>query len=142
MWVKQVVGNALLTAAIPVSIAIAGWLHSDISSLLAAINGHSQSLSGITQKIDDLTTAVRDHNHDTDAALNKLLDDDQKHTAAIATAEAELEDLRREAPRIERDFVPAAPRSPDPLPTIGNAIQHLFRSLPGAQPHRWRGRRQ
>jgi hypothetical protein len=121
---KQIVGNTLLTAAIPVSIAIAGWLHNDISSIHAAIDDHTNKLGTISQNIVDLTIAIRDHNTATDASINELRDDDKAHTKAIATAEAELEDLRREPPRAEpwQRFTPV----PQPLPAIGNALSHIF----------------
>ena len=121
---KQIVGNTLLTAAIPVSIAIAGWLHNDISSIHAAIDDHTNKLGTISQNIVDLTIAIRDHNTATDASINELRDDDKAHTKAIATAEAELEDLRREPPRVEpwQRFTPV----PQPLPAIGNALSHIF----------------
>jgi hypothetical protein len=121
---KQIVGNTLLTAAIPVSIAIASWLHSDISSIHTAINANANMTGQILQRVDDLTTAVREHNTTTDAAINELRVDDKARTAAIATAEAELEDLRREPPRVEpwQRFTPV----PQPLPAIGNALSHIF----------------
>lgn len=135
MTLEQAAGKILLAAMIPGGLAIAGWLHNDISSIHATINEHSKMLEGISWQMKDLTTAVRDHNTATDAALNKLLDDDQKHTAAIATAQAELEDLHRAPPRVEQqNFTPVPSRAPDPLPAIGNAIQHLF----SPAPHHWR----
>lgn len=139
MSLRQIIGNVLLTAAIPVSISIAGWLHNDISSMHAAINDHTNKLGTISQNIVDLTVAIRDHNTSTDETLNELRDDDKAHTAAIASAQAQLEDLRREPPRIEREMIEPSQRFtpiPQPLPAIGNAIQHLF-SPPH---HQWRRR--
>lgn len=135
MTLEQAAGKILLAAMIPGGLAVAGWLHNDMSSLHAAIDEHSKSLAGISWQMTDLTIAVRDHNTATDTALNKLLDDDQKHTAAIAMAQAQLEDIHRSSPRVEQqNFTPVPSRAPNPIPALGNAIQHLF----SPAPHHWR----
>lgn len=137
--VEGMAGKALLASALALILAGVGFLHNEFSSLHAEVGEHSGKLATISQNIVDLTSAIRDHNTTTDAALNKLFDDDQKHAAAIATAEAELEDIRREPPRIiEREPMVSAPRATplqQPFAPLGNALSHIF------QPHHWRGRR-
>src|ERR1700744_3298166 len=108
MTFEQGAGKILIALSVPGSLAIAGWLHNDMSSLPTAIDNPSQVLAGISRQVADLDGAVRAHNTSTDASIDRLNGSDKTNTAAIATAQAELEDMRRERPEHE-NYTPVEP---------------------------------
>ena len=110
-------GRTLLAAAVTIIIGLSGWT-------LTKISQHSEALSTLTQKVDDLTQAVRDHNTQIDAALGRVLDDDNKHSIAIAQDHDAIESLRAMPERHAEAFSP--PPSIPVVPQIGAAISHAL----------------
>ena len=122
--VEGMAGKLLLSASVTVIIGISSWtLHS--------IADHSAQLSGISQKIDDLSTTVTFRANAMDVAISKLSADDQEHTIAIARAEEAIEDLRR-SPRAASQPIPQ-------IPVIGDALSHIFPAIPPHSHRRTRG---
>ena len=99
-----------------------------ISGVATKIQGHDVALAGISRQVDDLALDVGRHNAASDVLLNRLLTDDQIHGVAIAKTEQEIADLEHN-PRVVERWAPAPHTStpaPDPIPQIGNAIQHFL----------------
>jgi hypothetical protein len=111
------VGKAMLSAATAVIIGLSGYT-------LKTIGDHSKQLSGIEQKVDDLTVAVRDHNTTVDTSLNTIKADQQTQGQAIARLEGQ-EDQPYPEPRRPTSHA-VDPPFPSPLPQIGNALSHLL----------------
>lgn len=134
--VEGMVGKALLASALTLIMAGVGFVHNEFSGLHEDISKHSSQLATISQQMGDLIVAVKDHDTTVDAALNKLSTDDQANALAIGRAQAQIEAMRSDPPRIEREFIPAPPTT---LPAIGNTFQHLL-GIPTHPHHQWRRR--
>jgi hypothetical protein len=108
--------SPLIGVAVTAILGLSGWT-------LHTISDHSRQLSGIEQKVDDLTVAVRDHNTSVDTAINKLTTDQQAQGQEIARLEGQEDRQPHFEPRPDP---PRAVDPPPPLPQIGAALSHML----------------
>ena len=110
--------RTVIATAITTIIGLSGWT-------LTKISEHSTALGVISTKMDDLTIAVKNHNTEVDAALGRLLDDDTKHSIAIAQDHDAIENLREREPDRRAEAFSPSPSIPV-VPEIGAAITHAL----------------